>query len=175
MKIYRCIVSGDEMFTDSVKINVIDECLYEVYCKHVVRKEGDVVLDGANPSAEEADEGSDDAVQAGLDVVLNQRLVDAPMDKSGFKSYLKTFTKALQEKWKEEGMSDEKIAEAKGKIMEGVKKILPKLEDASFYMGESMNPDGLVGVLEYRDGAADDGGEAPILLFLKHGLIEEKV
>jgi len=65
MKIYRCIVSGDEMFTDSVKINVIDECLYEVYCKHVVRKEGDVVLDGANPSAEEADEGSDDAVQAG--------------------------------------------------------------------------------------------------------------
>jgi len=110
-----------------------------------------------------------------VDVVLNQRLVDAPMDKSGFKSYLKTFTKALQEKWKEEGMSDEKIAEAKGKIMEGVKKILPKLEDASFYMGESMNPDGLVGMLEYRDGAADDGGEAPILLFLKHGLIEEKV
>jgi len=175
MKIYRCIVSGDEMFTDSTKVKVIDDCLYEVYCKHVVRKQGDVVIDGANPSAEDADEGCDEQVEAGLDVVLNQRLVETSFDKAAFKSYLKTYTKALQDKWKEEGMVDEKIAEAKGKIMEGVKKILPKLDDASFYMGENMNPDGLVGVLEYRDGAGDDGGEAAILLFLKHGLIEEKV
>jgi len=175
MKIYRCIVSGDEMFSDSSKVNVIDDCLYEVYCKHVIRKHGDVVLDGANPSAEDGDEGCDEQVEAGLDVVLNQRLVETSLDKAAFKSYLKTYTKALQDKWKEEGMADQKIAEAKAKIMEGVKKILPKLDEASYYMGENMNPDGLIGVLEYRDGAADDGGEAAILLFLKHGLIEEKV
>lgn len=175
MKIYRCIVSGDELFTDSTRIKEIDGCLYEVYCKHIVRKQGDLVLDGSNPSAEEADEGCDEQTEAGLDVVLNQRLVETSFDKAAFKSYLKTYTKALQDKWKEEGMSDDKIAEAKGKIMEGVKKILPKLDDASFYMGESMNPDGMVAVLEYRDGAGENGDEAPILLFLKHGVLEEKV
>jgi len=116
MKIYRCIVSGDEMFSDSSKVNVIDDCLYEVYCKHVIRKHGDVVLDGANPSAEDGDEGCDEQVEAGLDVVLNQRLVETSLDKAAFKSYLKTYTKALQDKWKEEGMADQRLPKQRPKL-----------------------------------------------------------
>lgn len=39
-------------------------------------------------------------------------------------------------------------------------------------LGESTNPDGAVGLLEYRD---TDSGEVPTMLFFKHGLEEEKV
>lgn len=57
------------------------------------------------------------------------------MSKADFKNYLKTYTKSLQEKWKDLEWSDEKIAEAKGKLTDAVKKILPKVADAQFFMG----------------------------------------
>jgi hypothetical protein len=161
------------MFTDSSKVRVVEDCLFEVECRQVSRKMGDVILDGANPSAEDAEEGCDDAVESGLDVVLNQRLVETGFSKNDYKNYLKTYTKSLQEKWKESGMSDDKIADAKGKFTTAVKTVLPKLGDLQFFLGESSNPDGMVALLEYRE--MEGRGEVPLLLFFKHGLEEEKV
>lgn len=173
MLIYRDIISGDEMFTDTVKVTVVENSVYEVTCKHVVRKEGEIVLAGSNPSAEEADEGSDEHSEAGLDVVLNQRLQETSFDKNGYKLYLKTYTKALQDQWKEAGHSDEKIAELKSMCMAGVKYVLGKIDkDTQYFLGESMNPDGCIGILIYRDGA--DGNEEAIMMFLKAGVEEEK-
>ena len=162
------------MFTDSSKVKVVDDCMYEVYCRHVTRKEGDIVLDGANPSAEgeDADDGADPSVVSGLDVVLNQRLVETGFSKADYKNYLKTYTKSLMEKWKELEWSDEKVAEAKGKFTEAAKAFLKKLDDVQFFLGESSNPDGMVALLEYREV---DGEEVPIMLFFKHGLEAEKV
>lgn len=58
------------------------------------RKEGEVVLAGSNPSAEEASEDFDENVQTGLDVVLNHCLVETSFsNKNGFKTYLKDYTK----------------------------------------------------------------------------------
>ncbi|KAG9508455.1 hypothetical protein GZH46_03047, partial [Fragariocoptes setiger] len=174
MIIYKDLITGDEMFTDSTKIKLIDDCLYEVYCKHVTRKQGEIILPGANPSAEGEDEdgGGDAQVESGLDIVLNQQLIETSFNKSDYKNYLKTYTKALQAKWKEMGKSDEELEEHKTKFMEAVKKVLPKLDEASFFMGSSSNPDGMVAVLEYRDLPE---GEQPIMLFYKHGLEAEKV
>ncbi|XP_003748357.1 translationally-controlled tumor protein homolog [Galendromus occidentalis] len=173
MLIYKDIISNDEMFTDTTKVTLVENSVYEVLCKHVVRREGEIVLAGSNPSAEEADEGADDSCQAGLDVVLNQRLQETSFDKAGYKTYLKTYTKALQEKWKELEYSDEKIAELKSSCMAGVKFMLSKMDkDSQYFLGESMNPDGMVAVLNYRDG--EDGNEEAIMMFLKAGLEEEK-
>jgi len=172
MIIFKDLLTGDEMFTDSSKVKLVDGCIWEVECKHVTRREGDIVLAGSNPSAEEADEGTDLATESGLDVVLNQRLVETGFTKSDYKNYLKSYTKALQEKWKELEWADDQIAEAKGKLTEGVKKVLKNLDDYQFFLGEGTNPDGCVGLLEYRDAGS---GEVPILLFFKHGLEEEKV
>lgn len=97
MIIFKDLLTGDEMFTDSSKLNLVDDCLYEVTCRHVTRRQGDIVLDGANPSAEGADgdEGADDSqVQSGLDLVLNQRLMETHFDKDSFKLYLKTYSKS---------------------------------------------------------------------------------
>lgn len=42
---------------------------------------------------------------------------------------------SLQDKWKEVGMNDSQIAEAKSKFTEAVKKVLPKIGDMQFFMG----------------------------------------
>ncbi|XP_064455949.1 translationally-controlled tumor protein homolog [Ornithodoros turicata] len=173
MRLFSDLLTGDEMFTDSSKYTLVDGCIYEVECRHVTRRQGEIALEGANPSAEEADEGTLENVESGLDLVLNNRLVETGFTKADYKNYLKTYTKALQEKWKEEEWTEEQINEAKTKMQEGVKKILPKLSDVQFYLGESSNPDGMVALLEYREQA--DGNEVPIMLFLKHGLREEKM
>lgn len=83
------------MFSDTYKIKLIDEVLYEVYGKHVTRKSGDIQLDGANPSAEEADEGTEDGVESGVDIVLNHRLQEtyAFPDKKSYTLYLKDYMK----------------------------------------------------------------------------------
>lgn len=50
-------------------------------------------MEGFNPSQEEADEGTEDIVESGLDIVLNQRLVETGFSKNDYKTYLKTYTK----------------------------------------------------------------------------------
>jgi Translationally controlled tumour protein len=57
------------MFSDTYRIKLVSEVIYEVTGKLESRKIGDVQLDGANPSAEEADEGTEDAVESGVDIV----------------------------------------------------------------------------------------------------------
>jgi hypothetical protein len=63
--------------------------------QHVQRKLGEVVLAGSNPSAEEADEGTDESLESGIDIVLNQRLQEcyAFGDKKSFTGYLKDYMK----------------------------------------------------------------------------------
>lgn len=176
MIIFKDLITNDELFTDSNKLNLVDDCLYEVECHHVTRRHGEVVLPGANPSAEgeDGDTGTDEAVESGLDLVLNQRLQTTTFDKASYKTYLKTYTKSLQEKWKELEFSEEKLNEYKTKFTNAAKLILPKLGDVEFYMGESCNPDGMVCLLEYRD-KPDGSGEQAYMLFFKQGLEAEKV
>lgn len=52
-------------------------------------------IDGANPSAEEASEDCDEAVESGVDVVLNHRLSEcfAFGDKKSYTLYLKDYMK----------------------------------------------------------------------------------
>lgn len=62
------------MASDSFPTKLVDDLIYEFKGRHVVRKEGDVALDGANPSAEDMDEGTEEHVERGIDFVLNHRL-----------------------------------------------------------------------------------------------------
>jgi hypothetical protein len=66
--------SEDELASDSYPMKLADDLIFEFKGRHVVRKEGDVALDGANPSTEEQDEGTEEHVERGIDFVLNHRL-----------------------------------------------------------------------------------------------------
>lgn len=54
-------------------------------------------IEGFNPSAEEASEGTNEAVESGVDIVLNHRLSEtyAFGDKKSFTAYLKEYMKKL--------------------------------------------------------------------------------
>lgn len=83
------------MFSDTYKVKLVDEVIYEVTGKLVTRSQGDIQIEGFNPSAEEADEGTESAVESGVDVVLNHRLVEtyAFGDKKSYTLYLKDYMK----------------------------------------------------------------------------------
>ena len=171
MRIYKCIFTGDEMFSDSFKMKLVDEVVYEVYGKLVQRRQDGIMLDGANPSAEEADEGTEEAVESGVDVVMNSRLVEtfAFGDKKSFTLYLKDYMKKLIAKLEEN--SPDQVEIFKTNINKYMKDVIGRFKDLQFFTGESMDVDGMVAICEYRD---IDGVSTPVLSFFKHGLEEEK-
>nr|CAH7761194.1 unnamed protein product [Callosobruchus chinensis] len=171
MRIYKDIFTGDEMFSDTYKMKLVDEVLYEVYGKLVQRKHGDIQLDGANPSAEEADEGTEDAVESGVDIVLNHRLCEtyAFNDKKSYTAYLKDYMKKLVAKLEE--TAPDQVEVFKTNMNKVMKDILGRFKELQFFTGESMEIDGMVGLMEYRE---INGDSVPVMMFFKHGLDEEK-
>lgn len=152
-------------------MKLIDEVIYEVYGKHVSRKHGEVLLDGANPSAEDADEGTDDNVESGVDIVLNHRLQEsfAFPDKKSYTLYLKDYMKRLIPKLEQD--CPDQVEVFKTNINKVMKDVLSRFKDLQFFTGESMEIEGLVGLMEYRD---INGESTPVMMFFKHGLDEEK-
>ncbi|XP_024876913.1 translationally-controlled tumor protein homolog isoform X2 [Temnothorax curvispinosus] len=138
--------------------------------KYMARS-GDVEIAGFNPSAEEADEGTDVAVESGVDVVLNHRLQEtfAFGDKKSYTLYLKDYMKKLVAKLEEK--SPDQVEVFKTNMNKVMKDILSRFKELQFFTGTSMDIDGIVGLMEYRE---IDGDSVPVLMFFKHGLEEEK-
>merc|ERR1711922_41159 len=145
MKVFKDIFSGDELFTDTYEVKLVDDVLYEVIGKHVSRTEGDVVLAGSNASAEgaDADEGTDSSTVSGIDFVLDNRLTE-----TGFGSN-KDYMKKVQKYLEENGRTDE-VDGFKAGAQKVVKELLGKFKDLSFYQGESMDPDAMVLIVDYK-------------------------
>jgi len=170
MRIYKDIFTGDEIFSDTYKIKLVDQVMYEVTGKLIQRKGEDVKLDGANPSAEEAEEGTDANVESGVDIVLNHRLVETAFgDKKSYMIYLKDYMKKVVDKLGE--TAPDQVDVFKTNINVVMKDVLSRFKDLQFFTGESMDCDGMIAMMEYRD---IDGQSIPILMCFKHGLEEEK-
>ncbi|KAG5876674.1 hypothetical protein JTB14_023429 [Gonioctena quinquepunctata] len=171
MRIYKDLFTGDEMFSDTYKMKLVDEVLYEVYGKLIQRKDGDIQLEGSNPSAEEADEGTDANVESGVDIVLNHRLCESYAfgDKKSYTLYLKDYMKKLVAKLEE--TAPDQVEVFKTNMNKVMKDILGRFKELQFFTGESMEIEGMVGLMEYRD---INGESVPVMMFFKHGLEEEK-
>jgi hypothetical protein len=172
MKIFKDILTGDEMFSDTYKVKLIDDVMYEVYGKLEQRRAGEVVLDGANPSAEgeDADDGGDVGIESGVDIVLNHRLQETHFgDKKGYLIYLKEYMKKVADKLQE--TQPDQVDIFKNNINKVMKDVLTRFKDLQFFTGESMDCDGMVALMEYRE---IDGQSIPVLMAFKHGLEEEK-
>merc|ERR1711936_417866 len=172
MKIYKDVFSGDELFSDTYPMKLVDDCIYEVYGKHEVRTLGDVQLEGSNASAEEMEEGTEEASESGVDLVLNHRLVETGFaKKNDYMAYLKDYMKKVV-KYLEENNRSGEVDTFKKNINGVMKGLLGKFNDLQFYQGESMNPAAMVALIDYRE---IEGEERPVIMFFKHGLEEEKV
>ena len=65
--------AGDEMFSDTYRMSLVQGVVWEVIGKWETRTQDDVQLEGANASAEEAAEGTESSSTTGIDIVLNHR------------------------------------------------------------------------------------------------------
>lgn len=160
------------MFSDTYKIKLVDDVIYEVYGKLITRTQGEIQIEGFNASAEEADEGTEGSTESGVDVVLNNRLQEcfAFGDKKSFTLYLKDYMKKLIAKL--EVSAPDQVDIFKTNMNKQMKEILGRFKELQFFTGESMDCDGMVAMCEYRD---IDGQQVPVLMFFKHGLEEEKL
>lgn len=169
MIIYKDIITGDEMFSDIYKIKESENgVLIEVEGKMVHRTEDfDDALIGGNASAEIQDEGCDSSSVSGIDIILNHKLQETSFTKEAYKVYIKEYLKAIKVKLEETNPDRVKgfMTGAQGEI----KKIMGNMKNYQFYTGETMNPEGMVGLLDFRED-----GITPFMTFFKDGLEIEK-
>ncbi|KAK2466247.1 hypothetical protein APHAL10511_001889 [Amanita phalloides] len=148
MLLYEDILTGDEMFSDAYPMKTIDDIVYEVDCKMMVVKEGAVDI-GANPSAEEQEEAMEDGATTVNNVVHGFRLEPTSFDKKSYLAYLKEYMKAVKKELEEKDPSRIQAFEKGAQAY--AKKIIANFKNFEFYSGQSMNPEGLVALLNYRE------------------------
>lgn len=168
MLIFKDIVSGDELLSDAYDIETVDNAVYEVNSQMIIVKPGADVDIGANPSAEDADEALEDGAMSINNVVYSFRLQETSFDKKSFVTYIKGYMKRVKAELTEKNPDQVPVFE-KGAAAY-VKKIVANFKDYEFFTGESMDPDGMIVLLNYRED-----GTTPYLIFWKHGLSEDKV
>ena len=99
------------------------------------RQDDEIKLEGANASAEEADEGTDSMAVSGVDVVLNHKLVETGFgSKKDYTVYLKDYMKKIV-KYLEENDRKDEVDTFKTNINKYVKDLLGKFKDLQFYTG----------------------------------------
>jgi hypothetical protein len=107
---------------------------------------------GANPSAEDGgDEGAEDTTSTVINVVNNFRLNETSFDKKSYLGHLKQYMKAVKEKMKARNASEEEIKEFETGAQTFAKKVVGSFKDWEFYTGESMDPDGMIVLMNYRE------------------------
>ncbi|KDQ14246.1 hypothetical protein BOTBODRAFT_33031 [Botryobasidium botryosum FD-172 SS1] len=167
MLLYEDILTGSEMFSDAFPVKETDGMFYEVDCALIIIKEGEVDI-GGNPSAEEQAEALEDGAQQVNNVVHSFRLQPTSFDAKSYKSYMKSYSKALLAKLTE--TDKDAAAEFKKGAQASLNKILENIKNYEFYTGEThiveaTGAEGMVALLNYRED-----GITPYFTFWKHGL-----
>jgi len=170
MIIYKDIITGDEMFSDAYDMKLVDDVAYEVDCKMITIKKGADVDIGANASAEGGEEELEDGTETVNNVVYSFRLTPSSFEKKSYLSHIKGYMKKIKGKLEESNASSDEVTQFEKGAQALAKKIIGSYKDWEFYVGESMDPEGMVALLNYRED-----GITPYIVFWKHGLKEEKV
>ncbi|KAJ5114293.1 TCTP family protein [Penicillium alfredii] len=179
MIIYEDVISGDEMLSDTFKIQPAKDCpiLWEVDCRKYLKKTNeDFELEGANPSAEGGDDdgGEGEAIMV-HDIEDQFRLTwlkpeeGLKPSKDAFKAHLKAYVKKVLKKLEEKGDADA-IAEFKANAAGAIKKISANYDNYDVLMGSSMDGDAMHMLIDFRED-----GVTPFATLWKHGLKENKV
>merc|ERR1712146_513133 len=139
MLVYKDVITGDEMVTDTFPNRVVDDVILEVDAKFITVKEGDYGL------------GGDDAeARTVIDVIETSRLQMTSYDKKSFTSYIKGFMKAIKAHLEEK--DPDRVEAFVSGAQAAVKKMLGMFKEFEFYTGESMNPEGAMAFVWYKDG-----------------------
>ncbi|BAO42567.1 translationally-controlled tumor protein homolog [Kluyveromyces marxianus] len=167
MIIYTDIISGDELLSDAYDLKEVDGVIYEADCD-MIKVGGDNIDIGANPSAEDGDEELEDGTEMVNNIVHTFRLQQTAFDKKSFLTYIKGYMKQIKAKLQESNPDEVAVFEKGAQAY--VKKVIGSFKDWEFFTGESMDPDGMLVLLNYRED-----GTTPYVALWKHGLKAEKI
>ncbi|AGO10527.1 AaceriABR075Cp [[Ashbya] aceris (nom. inval.)] len=167
MIIYKDLISGDELLSDAYDVKLVDGVIYEADCA-MVKVGADNVDIGANPSAEAGEEDVDDGVETVNNVVHSFRLQQTAFDKKSFLTYIKGYMKEIKNRLQE--TNPDEVATFEKGAQAYVKKVVGSFKDWEFFTGESMDPDGMLVLMNYRED-----GVTPFVAIWKHGSKEEKI
>ena len=164
MRVFKDIISGDELCSDSYPHQVImDGACLEV--KGSYKKKG----------AEQIMIASDDVIEEDNDAVTVVDIVDAfqlneiNLTKSDFMAYVKGFLATVTAKLEASGKA-ERVPEFKKGATVLVKLIDSKFDEFQFYTGQSYNMEGAL-AFSYTKEQTDSG---PTFLYFRDSLKEEK-
>jgi len=173
MKLFKCLISGDELFTDTYRYTM-ENGFYKIRGKNVTRSNKiDDALLGANASAEEANEEAEDGATTGIDVVIDNRLEEFGQfpDKKEYKKYFADYVKQLktivQEKY-----PDRDIKEWMTNMQAAFTHACSFIKDCDCYIGGSREGTVVLCRWEVAEGETDD---SPYFYFYKDALVEEKL
>ncbi|XP_065840619.1 uncharacterized protein [Oscarella lobularis] len=172
MIVFKDIISGDEIFSDSFPYKLVDDIYYEIEGKMTTETTdiSDEAI-GGNASAEEPTEQAEAASQTGINFVLAMRLVSVskPTTIKKFKvEILKPYLQAVKKKLTAE--NPDRVEKFQKGILKFVTERLDKnYADWDLYTGESMNPDAMHVMVNYRED-----GVTPYMVVFKDGVVEEK-
>ncbi|CAO1637960.1 unnamed protein product [Parajaminaea phylloscopi] len=167
MKLFLDVISGDELGSDAYEMKEIDDVMVELDAAQIVITEGDVDI-GGNPSAEEQAEALENGGQQVINIVHSFRLQQTTFDKKQYLSHLKSYMKAIKEHL--QSTNPERVPIFEKKAAEYAKKIIGNFKDYDFYIGEGMNPDGMVVLVNYRED-----GVTPFFSYWKDGIKMTKI
>ncbi|XP_074056270.1 translationally-controlled tumor protein-like [Macrotis lagotis] len=167
MIIYQDLISHEEMFSAIYKIwEMANGLCLEVEGKMVRRTEGstDDSLIGGNASAEGPEgEGTDTTVTTGVDTVKNHHLQETSFTKESYKKDIKDYMKSIKGRLEEN--KPDRVKPFMTGAAEQLKHILANFKNYQFFIGENMDPDGMVALLDF----CEDG-----VIFFKDCLEMEK-
>ncbi|CAK6443240.1 unnamed protein product [Pipistrellus nathusii] len=149
---------------------IADWLCLEVEGKTVSRTEGNIddSLLGGNPSAEGPEgEGTDSTVISGVDIVMNHHLQETSFTQEAYKKSIKDYMKSIKGKLEEQ--RPERVKPFMTGAAEQIKHILANSKSYQFFIGENMNPDGVVALLGDHEDAV-----TPFMIFFKGGSEMEK-
>ncbi|PAA66860.1 hypothetical protein BOX15_Mlig024683g1 [Macrostomum lignano] len=169
MLIFKDLISGDELASDSYPYKYVDDIAIEIEGKMItVSNAIDDRMIGGNASAEEAGEGTDDGTESKINVVYSHQLVETQFDKKSYLAYLKGYLKRIEKKLEEN--NPDRVEAFKTGAQKFVKeRVLANFSNWQFFTGEKMDPDAMVVLMDYRED-----GMTPYFVLFKDGLIEEK-
>ncbi|TPP57406.1 Translationally controlled tumor-associated [Fasciola gigantica] len=168
MRVYVDQVSGDEMFTDSSKFELVDEVAYEVEGKYVIvsNKIDDRLL-GANPSAEDKAEELEEGCERVIDIIHGMRLTKWELTKKDYVGYIKDYVQTIKKRLEES--DPERAAVFQKNVSQYIKKILENFKDYDTYVSEHWEGTGWVVLMNFRKET-----DTPYFVYLKDGLKEVK-
>ncbi|EEA07292.1 translationally-controlled tumor protein, putative [Cryptosporidium muris RN66] len=171
MKVYKCVFTGDEVISDSYKQlapfgrDEFMDIAFEVESKRILKGSEDYGI-SHNTEDGEVEIGTTDAETVN-DIIDAFKLESTPFSKKEYMLYIKGYVSRLK------GYLEQNNPDRVEKFMQNtqafVKVLLERFNDLEFYLGPSLDCEGII-----IYGYYNDGDLAPRFIYFRDSLKEER-